>query len=183
MLEAAIKINSKLGQADAHWGLAYCYFEGGDTRSSLESANEIVRLASDLDLTSNGQVNQLLCQGLYRQGRALVWLGEFEEAIAIGEMALELFTRADKPDLSSEVNILHLLGLANMFLGRIDLAQKFEKQSVEISRKTGDLRAVGNSHNSLGFQSYIQGNGDQAIQYYEEALDIAREVGNKAARS
>jgi tetratricopeptide (TPR) repeat protein len=66
-----------------------------------------------------------------------------------------------------------------MLMGRFRKAQEFEKREIEISREIGDKRTVGNGLNNLGVQAYMQGDGKTALSYYEEALEIAREIGNK----
>lgn len=179
LLEMARERSNKLNQAYAYWGLSFSQFESGDIRSSLESAKETTRLADDEDLAAPGESDFLVAMGLYRQGRALISLGEFEEAIELTERNSEFLEASETAGSAAKANNLHLLALANMFLGRFKEAQKFELQGVEISRRIGDLRTVGNGLNSLGFQSYMQGNGKEAIAFYEESHEIAREIGNK----
>ncbi|MGB4991157.1 MAG: tetratricopeptide repeat protein, partial [Pyrinomonadaceae bacterium] len=177
LLEMTTKLKLVLEQAGAFWGLSVCQFEVGETRKSLNSAIEVVRLVGILE--PSGESVSLTISGLYRQGRALIAMGHFEEATEIAERALKLQSEWREGDLVARANCLHLLAGTHMYLGRFAEAQVFEKEEVAISRKIGDLRTVGNGLNSLGFQSYMQGKGADAITYYHQALEIAREIGNK----
>ncbi len=180
VLEMAKVQESRIGQAYAHWGLSITQFELGETRKSLESAIEIVRLTSDDDLVSSKDANFLLGAGFYRQARAMMSLAQFEEAILLIESSSKMLSERGAITSAARVNILHLLAGANMYLGRIKEAQEFEKEEVEIAFEIGDLKTAGNGLNSLGFQSYLKGDPAEAINYYEEALQISRDVGNKA---
>ncbi len=180
LYETAERLDDKLAQANALWGLSFTQFEFGETRSSLESAEEAIRLASDENLPESEERTFLLAMGMYRQGRALVSLGRFEEAISIDEMAIELLDRSGMATSFAKANHLHNLALSNLFLGRFREARKFELQQAEISREIGDLRNTSNGFNSLGFQLYMQGHAAEAIAFYEQALDLARDIGHKA---
>jgi tetratricopeptide (TPR) repeat protein len=179
VLETAIGLDDKLGQAYAYWGLSFSQFDLGEIRSSLVSSKEVIRVVKDNDLAKSEEGSFLLSTGLYRQGRALLSLGKFDEVISIAEKILEITNSSEYSDSSVKANGFHLLASANLFLGRFKEAQKYEKQEVEISREIDDKRTIGNGLNSLGFQSYMQGDGKEAIRYYEEAYEIATEIGNQ----
>ncbi len=180
VLEMARLENSKLGQAYAYWGLSFSQFESGDTQSAFANSKNTVALASDEDLVPSKQADFLLGVGLYRQCRALISMGRFEEAILLAEEAEKTLSSRGSDNAFFHQNNLHILALGNMFLGRFKKAQEFEKRELAISRDMGDLKSAGNGLNSLGFQSYLQGDPTKAIAYFEEALPIARDVGNKA---
>jgi tetratricopeptide (TPR) repeat protein len=91
------------------------------------------------------------------------------------EFSKELGTQG----LGIKANALHLLAASNMLLGNLKKAREFEIQEVEISKSIGDKRTAGNGLNSLGFQAYMQGRGEEALGFYKDALKIAREIGNK----
>lgn len=180
VLEMANIQESRIGQAYAYWGLSITQFELGETRRSLKSAIEIVRLAGDKDLVSSKDANFLLAAGFYRQARAMMALAHFEEAISLIESSSKMLSERGAITPAARVNILHLLAGANMYLGRIKEAQEFEKEEVEIAFEIGDLKTAGNGLNSLGFQSYLKGDPSEAINYYGEALQISLDIGNKA---
>ncbi len=178
--EMARELNNQLSEAYANWGLSFSHFESGDTRRSLESAKEIVRLTRDNELSDTEDGAYLLSMGLYRQARAMISLGEFEKAVELVQSIPEAADRQGSKVTAIEANKYHVLAAANMFLGKFKEAQKHELREVEISRQSGDLRTLGNGLNSLGFQSYMQGSGDEALKQYEEALKIAQEIGDRS---
>lgn len=180
VLDMANALNSKLGKAYAYWGLSFTQFELGETRLAYESSIETERLGSDPELASSKDADFLVAAGLYRQGRALISMGRFEDAISLAERAQQELPKRGGGTTAGRINSLHILAAANMYLGRFKEAQEFERQEVKISREVGDLRTASNGLNSLGFQSYMQGKGKEAIEYYEEALQIAFDIGNKS---
>ncbi|REJ77938.1 MAG: hypothetical protein DWQ47_16400 [Acidobacteria bacterium] len=179
LLEVAKSLGSDLWQAEAHWGLSISRFENGDNSSSLENAKTAVRLASISGDSGGKRAAMLKAKGLFRQGRSLISLGRFDEAVEIAEECLKLLDKVGDGAAMVKANSLHLLAAANMFLGRFKEASKYELLEVEVSRKNGDLKTLGNGLNSLGFQAYMQGDGKKAIESYEESLEIAREIGNR----
>ncbi len=178
MLEIAENLDDDLSQATAWRGLSISQFENGETRSSLESAKKVVALMEDPDLGIESRF--VLASGLYRQGRALMSLGQFQEAISCAEKVFEISEEFDDENSVAKANSLHLLSGSYMMLGNLKDAKKFEEREIEISRKSGDKRTVGNGLNSLGVISHMQGQAERAIEYYNEALEIAREMDNKS---
>ena len=164
-------------QAWAFWSLSVSQFENGDTRDSLESAKRAVEIAEKLE--PNLEAKVLLTKGLYRQGRALVGLGEFENAINLANRALEISKDFGSENSTAKVNCFHLLSASNMMLGRLKEAREFEEKLISFSRKAGDIRTIGNGLNTLGFQSYMLGDAENAVKYFAESLEIARESGSK----
>ncbi len=179
MLRMAVDLDNKLSQAFAYWGLSFSHFEVGDTRSSLECSIETVRIADDPEIASLAKARSLKLSGLYRQGRALVALGRFEEAIDRTEEALRHFADAQIIDRVVQGDCLHLLAATNMYLGRLDQAREYEDKEIEVAKQIGDQRRFGNALNSLGFQQYMRGQPLEAIGYFDQAIEIAIACGNK----
>ncbi|MEZ5429006.1 MAG: protein kinase [Pyrinomonadaceae bacterium] len=177
ILGLAEKANDPEEQTKAFIELSVCFLEIGDPRSSLDEAKRAVELIGKLE--PGDETHFLKSRGLYRQGRALMGLGEFDEGIKLAERVLEISKDFSRERSVQKANSFHLLGSFNMTLGRLRQAREFEEKGVEISRQAGDRRTVGNGLNSLGFQAYMSGDGKTAMGYYAESLEIAREVGNK----
>jgi hypothetical protein len=69
--------------------------------------------------------------------------------------------------------------MAYHMLGRFGQAEEFKAQALEIFKEMGDRRAVGNLLNSLGETARLGGDYQAALERYQEALAIAREIGNR----
>ena len=180
IFETAKGLNDAVNQAHALIGVCIAQFENGETRSSLENSKEALNILSGEDFKLADEHNLLLAKANYRIGRALVSLGEFDEAVLYANKTLEIVKDLGVAGMTEQANGFHLLAAVNLFLGRIKKSKEFELEGVKLSREIGDKKSVGSALNSLGFQSYMQGNGKMALSYYEEALEIAHEVGNKA---
>lgn len=121
-----------------------------------------------------------LAFALYRQGRALLSFGKFSEVIELSEEALKITEKVGDAANSERGFCFHLLAAANMSLGRFEQARIYEEKELELTRRSGDKRTFGNGLNSLGEIYRLQGDGEKAVFHYKQALDTAREIGNKA---
>jgi tetratricopeptide (TPR) repeat protein len=64
-------------------------------------------------------------------------------------------------------------------LGQFEQAEQFKSLSLSLYRELGDRRYVGNLLNSLGETARLLGDYGKACERYGEALQIAREIGNR----
>jgi tetratricopeptide (TPR) repeat protein len=64
-------------------------------------------------------------------------------------------------------------------LGQFEQAEEFKALSLALYRELGDRHYVGNLLNSLGETARLSGDYRKASERYGEALQIAREIGNR----
>jgi tetratricopeptide (TPR) repeat protein len=178
-LEIAKAVNDKLSQIRTLYLISASQFEKGETRASLESATEGVRIAREAD--GAGDVRLALAAVLYRQGRSNLSLGNYEEAIALGEEALKIAEEFGERGLSEKAFCFHLIAATYMFLGSFERSVFYEEQELELTRKLGNKRTEANGLNSLGEVLRMSGDGENAVVKYKEALEISREIGNKSS--
>jgi hypothetical protein len=53
------------------------------------------------------------------------------------------------------------------------------KDSLDLYRRTGDLRGIGDVLSSLGITAHLEGNDRQAEKWLEESLELGRRVGDR----
>ena len=166
-------------QAEAYLGISYASLENGDTRKALRAASEI----ENLDIGDHGdpRFDIAIAKGMYRKARALYALGEFNDVVAIGKDVMGRARNFDRRGSRVLANSYHILAAANMSLGQFDDARVFEEKEIELSRSIGDLRTVANGLNSLGEQMRLRGEPKQAIEYFEQALAAASEIGERSS--
>lgn len=87
-------------------------------------------------------------------------------------------------DKSSEQTQWRTIALGNLGLvaesrGKLDTAEEYHQQSLEIFRGIGDRRGQAKSLNNLGAVARNRGELDTAQEYYERSLKIFREVGDR----
>ncbi|WP_394793811.1 ATP-binding protein [Armatimonas sp.] len=64
-----------------------------------------------------------------------------------------------------------------------DVAESYNRQSLEIRREIGDKKGIGGSLNNLGNAAFFQGDHDTARAFHEESLAIKREIGDQSGIS
>ena len=176
-LEIAKAVDDKILQVRTLYMISSSQFEKGEPRAAFESATEGVHIAR---IAGNAEDARLaLAAVLYRQGRATLSLGNYDEAIALGEEGLRIAEEFGEHGFSEKAFCYHLLGGTNMLLGRFERSIFYEEQELALTRKLGNKRTEANALNSLGEALRMAGDGEKAVVKYNEALKIAREIGNK----
>lgn len=177
MLKTAETTGDKLLQARAYSFLSAFEFESGDTRASLESATQAVKITREAG--ESDEAKSLLVFALYRQSRADIGLGKFAEAIALAEEGLQIAETSGESSAAEKGFCYHALGTANMLLGDFERAAFYVERELAAMRSVRNFRAIANALNSLGEIKRLQGNAAEAIPYYEESIAITREIGSK----
>lgn len=178
-LKIAQDINDKLSQIRILYSISASQFEKGETRAAFESAAEGVRIAGEAGDDENIQTD--LSLSLYRQGRATLALGNYEDAIALGEKGLKIAEKYGEKGFSAKVLCYHLLAATNIMLGRFEQSVFYEEKEIALSRKIGNKRTEANGLNSFGEILRLSGDYEKAAVKYNEALKLAREIGNRSS--
>ncbi len=180
MLNAAEAEGDLLAQAHACNGLALVQEKEGHNRASLESAKCAERLAGGSNPTSETMAE--LAAALNRQGSVLYRLGDVSAAMAIGERALELSTALGQSGRRERAGGLRVLGLAHLMLGQFEQAYSYFDQARELCLDLGDRRGVSNMLISMGETARQRGEYAAAVTLYQQALAIAREIGERTVQ-
>jgi ATP/maltotriose-dependent transcriptional regulator MalT len=100
--------------------------------------------------------------------------GDFVEARALAEEALELARRTHNPMIEAyaQANIGVVLGVH----GELDDAQRALEESIRRARELGNLRSVGSWTKALAGITLLQSNYPRARELFEQSLAILRSL-------
>jgi serine/threonine protein kinase/predicted ATPase len=178
MLESAKSLDDNLLKAEGYCFLSVFQFESGEVRASLKSATSAVEFARKAGETDKAKF--LLILSIFRQSRANVGLGKFEEAITLAEEALQIAEKMGEKAAAEKGLCYHAISISNLLLGNFERAEIYAQRELTEVRSIRNLRNIANALNSLGEIKRLQGNPAEAIPYYEEAVSIMQELGNKS---
>ena len=106
----------------------------------------------------------------FRQGRAKDSMAYLEEALTIAR------------NLGHQLGIVHALMWIGVnyypWLDDFDMALKFLDDAQTMAENMGDQRTIARINNMLGENLRYQGEYQQAIEHYEKALSIYKEINN-----
>ncbi len=162
-----IAVAAIVGSADSRKASALSKLSEGDVEGAAEA---IVAVANDLDAASAGSVDAAVES--WREAGAIYYTSNVDKAISSFEAAYQL--RPDDPVIAFD------LGLAYLRAGRRqDAGSLFESvASAEVSEESRSdaLRGV-------GIVSKLNGDYDDALEYFERALIAADSVEDRRRRS
>jgi tetratricopeptide (TPR) repeat protein len=161
--------------ASSGWrNLADLRLQRGDLRSCLDATEEALRLAgkvADINRRQQGMRNSLAYRGWARH-----LLGEVQNAhIDFGQAEqIEQQINSRNPYLYSQRGIRYAEHLRR--IGDADYAHRVTEVNVEICKLDGWADDLSGAYRVLGDLESDIGNQLQALQYYNEALEIARSI-------
>jgi len=103
--------------------------------------------------------------------------GSLREAFQDGEIALKLFTEAADPWAVS-VTLGHL-GRYGRLTGQLERAEQATANSIEMAQDRSLPHTLQYSLTDQAYMTYFHGDLEGAIRLFEQALSIARAVGNR----
>ncbi|MGB7922439.1 MAG: tetratricopeptide repeat protein [Pyrinomonadaceae bacterium] len=180
MREAAEREGDVLAEARACNGLALVQEKQGDNRASLESAKCAERLAGGSDPTPEAMTE--LAAALNRQGSVLYRLGEVAAGMSKGEQALVISTALGPSGRRQRAGGLRALGVAYVMQGHYEQAYPYLEQARDLYGELGDQRGVSNMLITMGEIVRLRGDYPAAVKLYEEALEIARDIGERTGQ-
>lgn len=179
MAEAAELAGDKTVQTKALHLVSASQFESSQTQAALETAEKAVRCGEQSGDAAEAQAE--FSHALYRLGRVNLTLGNYTEAISLGEKSIEVAEKIGDAGLKTIPFAYHLLSMVYLSLGDFEKAAFYEGEEIKLNRQLGNIRQLGNGLNSLGEIERLQGDGQKAIEYYDEALSIMKEIGSKSS--
>lgn len=116
-------------------------------------------------------------QEMQEQGIDAYRVGEYEEALDAFEQARNLSTQAG--DRKGEIEALGSMGVVCVELERWDEARRFLDEAAEICEQAGDRLNKAKVLGNRGMMFARQGDEERAVETYEQALAIFREMGER----
>lgn len=171
MRGAAEQQNDQRNLARAWCGTASAQAALGDHHGTLASAMFAEQAAREVDAAEE------LALALWMQGRSSFRLGDVDSTLSLGEQMLAYTTDHDLPRL--QARSLNLLGAIHNMLGHYEQAEEYFGRGLGLCIMLNDHRQMMDLSNNLGVIAEAKGEYDLALRRYQEALDIARRIGNR----
>ncbi|HEX7313509.1 MAG TPA: tetratricopeptide repeat protein [Pyrinomonadaceae bacterium] len=178
MHAAAAALQSAPAQARAWNEIALVQSSQGDNRACFESTQRAELLARSAGVTGSAAGVEL-ARALNLQSQVCSRLGDARAAMMLADRALSLVDKLGDEGRRVRAECLKSLGMAYHMLGQFEQAEEFKSLSLGLYRELGDRRYVGNLLNSLGETARLRGDYAASFARYSEALQIAREIGNR----
>ncbi len=176
------------GEADAVSTMGFAYSRLGQNQQALKEYERALRLCREakdqgLDGDTRTAVGVIEGDTLNNLGLAYRVFGELEKALAHYLKALDVFRPLN--ERGREAITLGNIGGVYRLMGEPDNALTYFSQSLEMLRQEKDLPRVANALNSIGVVYAEKGESDRssyndAIERYDEALAIARQLNDKS---
>jgi tetratricopeptide (TPR) repeat protein len=146
----------------------------GDYYAALDAHREALHLAEALNITAGR------AKALKGMGSAMMHVGRTEEAAENLRRALALFSQLG--DDFEAMRAWNTLGITYSFMGAPDKAIQAYKEALQTARTVGE-RQTALTLSNIGecFQDLY--NLDQALQYHQEALEIAESLKLESVRA
>ncbi|HUF39626.1 MAG TPA: tetratricopeptide repeat protein [Anaerolineales bacterium] len=120
---------------------------------------------------------RLTGRGRQLWGRALISMGDYEEAKAQLETALALAREHGHSQI--EADSLRFLGSLAQNQGTPEEARGYYQRSLEIARRTGDRRGELRALTHLGNISLLLYSYEEGETYFDQVLSISKEIGDR----
>ncbi len=168
-------------QASAWYNISFIQDHMGDTRASLESAQQSERFASVVGETDG----EILSKAYNGVGWAHYRLGDYHQALIFGNLSLDLSHQLADQILSlrNQAQAYQLIGAAEEALGNFEQSTQCEQKALETFRTIRDRRGETAMLNNQGVGAYVRGDYQQAIDKYQEAIELARRIGSRDRES
>jgi tetratricopeptide (TPR) repeat protein len=144
-------------------------FRMGEIEVGLDSAKEA------LDLAERAKSDRYIILSKGYLGWGLYLLGKTEEADKDFKAVDELEIKIGGVRLYSQRGVNYATFLISM--ERIDEAVELTRQNLEICRRNNFVNSIARCHRCLGAVERIKGDKKQAEKHIQDALEIARKVG------
>ena len=169
-LTAASKARDIHGQAEAWIALSKAQEHSQEILHCTEQAELLLRTNEIADQAT-------LAAALHYKGWAYYQMGRAEEALSAAKEGLVLCEVANARLLMGD--ILNLLSMISYYmLGKFEDARRYQERALAIFRELGSRHAESTVLNNMAESARLQGDYALASEFYREALDIARDLGN-----
>jgi adenylate cyclase len=154
---------------------------GGDVRGMATLTRQAIAIAEEV---GDPALYMAISGGAY----ALFCIGEYREAVAICDRAIEL-ADGDRT-VGGGVNYMcpyawchGFKGMVMVILGEFDEARHLIEEGMRIAHEEGDVEVVGSSHLNATYLEFFAGNADAALGHARQALEISERIGNSFFRA
>jgi PAS domain S-box-containing protein len=174
MVELACQLEDPARQARALVRRTVTAIRLGNLSNSQQLAESALKLArQSLNLTEATR-RKLEADSLFHLGDTHTRLGDYPQAKAMEEQALERYRKLG--DQAGEANTLWGLGFVEVRSGQIDQTYELFNRSLELFRRVGDREGMGNALNGLAI---ITNDLALARTYLEQALLAFEAIRNR----
>jgi signal transduction histidine kinase/DNA-binding response OmpR family regulator len=174
-LEIAESLSYPLGIATACFRQAHCYWALGDSDLAIEKALRAVSIAEEKQFTTVQAETYRILAICYRDQQ------EIEKAISYIRHAERLATAEQNWDLLARV--YNLAGVIDQTRELYDSALMYYQKSLDLTKQYPIARFhVPQALSNIG-ELYLKSDPDKGLEYFNNALIIAKEVQNKSAEA
>ena len=144
---------------------------------SLSRPADVRLLAPTYTLLSQADEQRLEAERLFQQGSQQYQRGQYSEAIASWQQALEIYRASG--DFVGESVALNYLGITYSALGQYTQALDYYGQALEIAGEIGDRQREAGALSNLGNIYRSLGQYPQAIDAISQTLTIFQDIGDR----
>jgi predicted ATPase len=170
MAEATANV---VAQARAWNLLAFLHERLARNRASIECAERAELLGREAGQIGRGE----RVRALLLKGWAFYRLCDAEAVLALGDETFKLCTEFE--DRQGMATSLKLHGVAHLQLGHFQDADHFFQQGLTLYQDLGDRRNTAAMFSNLGESARLRGDDTTAVELYQKAIAIVREIGNR----
>ncbi|MGH7412226.1 MAG: sigma 54-interacting transcriptional regulator [Candidatus Methylomirabilis sp.] len=112
-----------------------------------------------------------------RQASSLIYLGRFQEVLAVLLHQQEALEHFQDPSLAG--HYYFLLGRAYLFLGDVERAVQSAQRSIAEAKRCGDEATMGKAHYLLAQEAPLSGQAHQGIEHGRQAVALLEPTGQQ----
>ncbi len=153
--------------------IAFLHERLGDNRASIECAERAEALASPD--TGDGRGERV--RALHLKGWAYYRIGDAPAVLALADQTLAICTREE--NRRGIATSYKLLGVGHLQLGHYPEADEYFERGERLFRELGDARNAAAMLSNRGECARARGDCRTAVEFYDRALTIARQIGSR----
>lgn len=108
-------------------------------------------------------------------------IGEYQNTLKTSERVIEMSKRLEEPEIALEIYLVR--AQSSFRLGRVDEAVARQLEGLELARALKNRVEEGRSLTALGLIMLESNQPARAVEHMEQAVEIAREVGDRVLES
>jgi signal transduction histidine kinase len=181
----AIKLNYKMGIANACYTIGTSLSHLGNYEKALKTLNDALKIYDQLLLITTGPENtgdnpKILKKkaNVYNEiGLIYLYQGNYPEALKNFTAALKI--HEETGNKNGIASLYNNIGLIFREQGNYPEALKNFFTALKIFKETGAKQGIANNYNNIGIIYEAQGNFSEALKNFLASLEIKKEIGDK----